>query len=229
MSPVPAPGQPSVSMDSIMTTPTTISLSWSVPSSSVVTSYEVMWQKSSSSSAGSSSPSTRAEDGVGTSGEISDGSTSYTIVGLESETLYSITVRVNNPAGSSDSQPISVSTLGMCTSVYMYMYTCVHECILHCYRSGQLPGRKCRCSSGRGHRGYHCSAAGRGRNHSDFRLVEEEVCCSSVNLQLCVVLVGTYTVCVPYMCLCTHCLVYIVSVRRLSSSLYMYIHVHVRV
>ena len=87
-----------------------------------------MWQKSSSSSARSNSPSTRAEDGVETSGEITDGSTSYTIMGLESETLYSITVRVTNPAGSSDSQPISVSTLveeGTCTSVYMY--TCVHE------------------------------------------------------------------------------------------------------
>ena len=120
MSPVPAPGQPSVNMGSIMETPTTISLSWSVPSSSVVTSYEVMWQKSSSSSAGSNSPSTRAEDGVGTSGEISDGSTSYTIEGLESDTLYSITVRVTNPAGSNVSQPISVSTLvegGTYTSV----------------------------------------------------------------------------------------------------------------
>ena len=82
-----------------------------------MTSYEVMWQKS-SSSARSNSPSTRAEDGVGTSGEISD--TSYTIEGLESDTLYSITVRVTNPAGSNVSQPISVSTLveeGTYTSV----------------------------------------------------------------------------------------------------------------
>ena len=74
-----------------------------------MTSYEVMWQRS-SSAAGSSGPSTRAEDGVGTSGEITDGSTSYTIVGLESGTFYSITVRVSNPVGSADSSLVNIST-----------------------------------------------------------------------------------------------------------------------
>ena len=103
---VPVPGQPSIR--EVSTTATIISLSWSVPSDSA-TSYEVTWQRS-SSAARSSDPSTRAEDDVGTSGEISDGSTSYTIEGLESGTFYSITVRVTNPAGSADSSPVNIST-----------------------------------------------------------------------------------------------------------------------
>ena len=43
---VSAPGQPSVSVTSI--TATSISLSWSVPSGSVVTSSEMMWREASS-------------------------------------------------------------------------------------------------------------------------------------------------------------------------------------
>ena len=106
ITPVPVPGQPSISLDS--TTATTISLSWSVPSGSVVTSYEVMWQKF--SNAGTSGSTTRAEDGVGASGEITNSSTSYTIEGLESGTFYSITVRVTNTAGSTDSPTVNVAT-----------------------------------------------------------------------------------------------------------------------
>ena len=104
----PVPGQPSISLDS--TTATTISLSWSVLSNSVVTSYEVMWQKF--SSARSSGSTTRAEDGVGngTSGEITNSSTSYTIEGLKSGTFYSITVRVANAAGNTDSPTVNVAT-----------------------------------------------------------------------------------------------------------------------
>ena len=105
--PVPVPGQSS--MRQVSVTATTISLSWSVPSGSVMTSYEVKWQQS-SSAAGSSGPSTRAEDSMGTSDEISDGSTSYTIEGLESGIFYSITVRVTNAAGSTDSSPVNIST-----------------------------------------------------------------------------------------------------------------------
>ena len=45
------------------------------------------------------------------SGSLTD--TSYTIEGLESTTIYTITVSVSNTAGSTDSQPIIVST-GMC-------------------------------------------------------------------------------------------------------------------
>ena len=44
----------------------------------------------------------------GTSGSLTD--TSYTIEGLESTTIYTITVTVSNTAGSTDSQPIIVST-----------------------------------------------------------------------------------------------------------------------
>ena len=61
---VPAPGQPRVSAVTSITA-TSISLSWSVPSGSVVTSSEVMWREASSGTS------------EGTSGSLTD--TSYTI------------------------------------------------------------------------------------------------------------------------------------------------------
>ena len=82
------PGQPSVTVTAI--TATSISLSWSVPSGSVVTSSEVMWREASSGTS------------EGTSGSLTD--TSYTIDQLESNT---ITVTVSNIAGSTDSHPIT--------------------------------------------------------------------------------------------------------------------------
>ena len=88
---VPAPGQPCVSVTSI--TATSISLSWSVPGGSVVTTSEVMWREASSGT---------------TSGSLTD--TSYTIDQLESNTIYTITVTVSNTAGSTDSQPVIIST-----------------------------------------------------------------------------------------------------------------------
>ena len=84
------PGQPTVSVTS--TTSTSISLSWSVPSGSVVTSYEVMWQRD--TSVGCSD-----EDEGSTT--ITDGSTSYEIMGLEEDSSYSLTVTAANEAGSS--------------------------------------------------------------------------------------------------------------------------------
>ena len=95
------PGQPTISVDS--TTATSIFLSWSVPSGSVVDSYEVMWQRD-------------------TSGECSDedegsisligGSTSYDIMGLEEDSSYRITVTASNAADSSVvSDPITAMTL----------------------------------------------------------------------------------------------------------------------
>ena len=108
LSPVLVPGQPSIREVSI--TATTISLSWSVPGESVVTSYEVMWQRSSSS--------------AGTSGEITNSSTSYTIEGLESDTLYSITVRVANPAGSTDWSLVNVATSKEGKNVCIYIRLC---------------------------------------------------------------------------------------------------------
>ena len=91
---VSASSQPSVSVTAI--TFTSISLSWSVPSGSVVTSSEVMWKEASSGTS------------EGTSGTLTD--TSYTIDQLESTTIYNITVTVSNTAGSTDSQPVIIST-----------------------------------------------------------------------------------------------------------------------
>ena len=93
---VPVPGQPTVSVTSI--TSTSISLSWSVPSGSVVTSYEVMWR------AISSGDEANDDGGSGTSGSIT--STSYTIQELESNTIYNITITAINAAGIAVSQPI---------------------------------------------------------------------------------------------------------------------------
>ena len=95
---VPAPGQPTVNVTSISST--SISLSWSVPSGSVVTSYEVMWRALSSGD---------DDGGSGTSGSIT--STSYTIQELESNTVYSVTVTVTNAAGSTVSQPIIIPSM----------------------------------------------------------------------------------------------------------------------
>ena len=61
---------------------TSISLSWSVPSDSVVTSSKVTWQELSNGGITS------------TSGSITD--TSYTIEELESTTIYNVTVTVAN-------------------------------------------------------------------------------------------------------------------------------------
>jgi len=80
------------------TTATTISLSWSVPSGSVVESYEVVW----------------IGGGIRSSAAITDGSTSYTITPLEEETSYTITVTATNAAGSAVSDQVfgTTSTAG---------------------------------------------------------------------------------------------------------------------
>ena len=82
-------------------TASSISLSWSVASGSVA-SWEVVWR----------------ETDRGT--ESSSGSligTSYTIDQLESTTIYTVTVRASNVAGTTDSQPITFST-GECVICY---------------------------------------------------------------------------------------------------------------
>ena len=96
--PVPVPGQPRINVTSISST--SISFSWSVPSGSVVTSYEVMWRALSSGD---------DDGGSGTSGSIT--STSYTIQELESNTVYNVTVTATNAAGSTDSQPIIITSM----------------------------------------------------------------------------------------------------------------------
>ena len=86
----PPPGQPSVTLSSALAT--TIFLFWSVPSGSVVDSYEVMWEG----------------DGTRGSTIITDGSTSYTITGLEEDSSYTITVTASNAAGSAISEPVTM-------------------------------------------------------------------------------------------------------------------------
>ena len=88
--PVSVPSRPSVSVGTI--TATSISLSWSVPSDSVVTSYEVMWRE------------TDSGDTEMTSDSLTN--TSYTIEQLEINANYTITVSATNIAGSTESLPI---------------------------------------------------------------------------------------------------------------------------
>ena len=95
----PPPGQPSVTVSS--TTATTISLSWSVPSGSVVDSYEVVWERDTSG---------ECPDEDEGSATITDGSTSYTITGLEEASSYTITVTATNAAGSAASDPVTGMT-----------------------------------------------------------------------------------------------------------------------
>ena len=84
---------PAPTVNVTSTTATSISLSWSVPSGSVVTSYEVMWQRDTSGEC------PNEDEGRGTT--ITDGSTSHEIMGLEEDSSYSLTVTAANAAGSS--------------------------------------------------------------------------------------------------------------------------------
>ena len=86
------PDPPVISMHPTATA-TSISLSWTISSDSVVTSYEVMWETDDigGCSGGSDMDSTT----------ITDGSTSYDIMGLEEDSSYTITVTASNSAGSS--------------------------------------------------------------------------------------------------------------------------------
>ena len=95
----PPPGQPSVTVNS--TAATTISLSWSVPSGSVVDSYEVVWERDTSG---------ECPDEDEGSATITDGSTSYTITGLEEDSNYTITVTATNAVESAISDPVNAKT-----------------------------------------------------------------------------------------------------------------------
>ena len=75
-------------------TASSISLSWSVASGSVA-SWEVVWRETDRGTESSSGSLT---------------GTSYTIDQLESTTIYTVTVRATNVAGTSDSHPIFIST-----------------------------------------------------------------------------------------------------------------------
>ena len=75
-------------------TASSISLSWSVASGSVA-SWEVVWRET--------------DRGTESSSDSLTG-TSYTIDQLESITIFTVTVRASNVAGTTDSQPITFST-----------------------------------------------------------------------------------------------------------------------
>ena len=84
-----------LSIDS--TTATSITLKWSVSSDSDVEKYIVTWEETNSVTS--------------LTVTITDHSaTTYTLMGLESDTMYSITVTVVNAIGSTTSTPILVST-----------------------------------------------------------------------------------------------------------------------
>ena len=96
--------EPSISVVSI--TATSISLSWSIPSGSVVDSYEVTWQELSSDGGA-----------IFTSGSITD--SSYTIEALQSTTIYNITVTATSIFDNAHSHPIIISTgISYCGSMF---------------------------------------------------------------------------------------------------------------
>ena len=99
--PTPGPGMPSVTV--VTTTSTSISLSWSVPSGSVVTSYEVMWQRDTSVGCSDKDEDSRTIN-------TNSISTSYVISGLEEDSLYMITVTAFNSIVSIVSDTVTVMT-----------------------------------------------------------------------------------------------------------------------
>ena len=78
------------------TSATTISLSWTSAGS-----YEVMWERDTSG---------ECPDEDEGSATIADGSTIYTIIGLEEDSSYTITVTETNAAGSAVSDPVTGMT-----------------------------------------------------------------------------------------------------------------------
>ena len=94
------PGQPSVGVDS--TTTTSISLSWSVPSGSVVNSYKVVWT--------SDECPDYVDENRTTLNGVDEAITSYIIEGLREGTNYTITVSAINAAGTSSSDSVAGET-----------------------------------------------------------------------------------------------------------------------
>ena len=107
------------------TTATTISLSWT-SAGSVVDSYEVMWQRDISGDC--------LDEDVGIT-TLADGSTSYTITGLEESSNYTITVIAmnandmatsNNVIGFTRESGIITTLLEFVKSVDMYLIYFAH-------------------------------------------------------------------------------------------------------
>ena len=80
----------------VFTTSNTISLSWT-SAGLVVDSYEVMWERDTSG---------ECPDEDEGSTTITQGSTGYTIIRLEEDSIYTI-VRASNAVGNAVSQPVS--------------------------------------------------------------------------------------------------------------------------
>ena len=80
----------------------------------MVDSYEVMWERDTSGEC------LDVDEGSTT---ITDGSTSYTITGLEEDSNYTTTVTVNNAAGSTVSVHVTGMTgeagEGLCDAIYL--------------------------------------------------------------------------------------------------------------
>ena len=85
---------PILAVDS--TTATTISLSWT-SAGSIINNYTVVWEKQTTE---------ECPNKDGASFVITDGSTSYTITGLEEYSSYDITVTASNIDGSTISDPM---------------------------------------------------------------------------------------------------------------------------
>ena len=92
---------PSVTV--VTTTATIITLSWSVPSGSVVSSYEVMWQRDTSVGCSDEDEGSRTINTNVTS-------TTYSISRLEEDSLYRITVTAVNSFASIVSDTVTVMT-----------------------------------------------------------------------------------------------------------------------
>ena len=92
------PGKPIVS--TATTTMTSITPFWTVTQGSVVRNYEVVWKRNTSIGCSNTHQGSHT---------TSDNSTlTYTIIGLEEASRYTITVRAMNAAGSSDvSDPVT--------------------------------------------------------------------------------------------------------------------------
>ena len=96
------------------TTATTISLSWT-SAGSVVDSYEVMWQRDTSGVC--------PDENVGST-TLTDGSTSYTITGLEESSNYIITVIAMNANDMATSNNVTGFTQesGLILSFFEFRY-----------------------------------------------------------------------------------------------------------
>ena len=112
------------------TTATTISLSWT-SAGSMVDSYEVIWQRDTSGDC--------PDEDVGST-TLTDGSTSYSITGLEESSNYTITVIAinandmatsNNVTGFTRQSGIIMSLLEFVKLVDMYLIYFTHFYQLH--------------------------------------------------------------------------------------------------